>query len=121
MLKVDLHCHSNISDGVLAPAAVAAYARKAGVDVWALTDHDEVSGVAAARAAALDLGMRFVAGVEISITWAGQTVHIVGLQVDETSWPGAGLAPDTFGARRARPRNRRQLDLAGIPEPMKVP
>ena len=50
MLKVDLHCHSNISDGVLAPAAVAAYARKAGVDVWALTDHDEVSGVAAARA-----------------------------------------------------------------------
>ncbi|MFM2088041.1 MAG: hypothetical protein RLZZ237_2910, partial [Pseudomonadota bacterium] len=79
MLKVDLHCHSNISDGVLAPAAVAAHAHQAGVNVWALTDHDEVSGTAAARAAALDLGMRFVAGVEISITWAGQTVHIVGL------------------------------------------
>jgi predicted metal-dependent phosphoesterase TrpH len=80
MLKVDLHCHSNISDGVLAPAAVAAHAHQAGVNVWALTDHDEVSGTAAARAAALDLGMRFVAGVEISITWAGQTVHIVGLK-----------------------------------------
>ena len=117
MLKVDLHCHSNISDGVLAPAAVAAYARKAGVDVWALTDHDEVSGVAAARTAALDLGMRFVAGVEISITWAGQTVHIVGLQVDEAN-PGLvqGLH-QTRSGRDARGREiARQLDLAGIPD-----
>ncbi|MEG0883909.1 MAG: 3',5'-nucleoside bisphosphate phosphatase [Janthinobacterium sp.] len=117
MLKVDLHCHSNISDGVLSPAAVAAYARKAGVDVWALTDHDEVSGVAAARAAALDLGMRFVAGVEISITWAGETVHIVGLQVDEAN-PGLvqGLH-QTRSGRDARGREiARQLDLAGIPD-----
>ncbi|MEG1118178.1 MAG: 3',5'-nucleoside bisphosphate phosphatase [Janthinobacterium sp.] len=117
MLKVDLHCHSNISDGVLAPAAVAAYARKAGVDVWALTDHDEVSGVAAARTAALDLGMRFVAGVEISITWAGETVHIVGLQVDEAN-PGLvqGLH-QTRSGRDARGREiARQLDLAGIPD-----
>lgn len=117
MLKVDLHCHSNISDGVLSPAAVAAYARKAGVDVWALTDHDEVSGVAAARTAALDLGMRFVAGVEISITWAGQTVHIVGLQVDEAN-PGLvqGLH-QTRSGRDARGREiARQLDLAGIPD-----
>ena len=116
MLKVDLHCHSNISDGVLAPAAVAAYARKAGVDVWALTDHDEVSGIAEARAAALQQGMQFVAGVEISITWAGQTVHIVGLQVDETH-PGLvnGLN-QTRSGRDARGREiARQLDLAGIP------
>jgi len=116
MLKVDLHCHSNISDGVLAPAAVAAYARKAGVDVWALTDHDEVSGIAEARAAALQQGMQFVAGVEISITWAGQTVHIVGLQIDETH-PGLvnGLN-QTRSGRDARGREiARQLDLAGIP------
>lgn len=116
MLKVDLHCHSNISDGVLAPAAVAAYARKAGVDVWALTDHDEVSGIAEARAAALQQGMQFVAGVEISITWAGQTVHIVGLQVDENH-PGLvnGLN-QTRSGRDARGREiARQLDLAGIP------
>ena len=116
MLKVDLHCHSNISDGVLAPAAVAAYARKAGVDVWALTDHDEVSGIAEARAAALRQGMQFVAGVEISITWAGQTVHIVGLQIDETH-PGLvnGLN-QTRSGRDARGREiARQLDLAGIP------
>lgn len=116
MLKVDLHCHSNISDGVLAPAAVAAYARKAGVDVWALTDHDEVSGITEARAAALQQGMQFVAGVEISITWAGQTVHIVGLQVDENN-PGLvnGLN-QTRSGRDARGREiARQLDLAGIP------
>ena len=117
MLKVDLHCHSNISDGVLAPAAVAAYARKAGVDVWALTDHDEVSGVAAARAAALDLGMRFVAGVEISITWAGETVHIVGLQVDENNPDLVQGLHQTRSGRDARGREiARQLDLAGIPD-----
>src|SRR5471030_2399616 len=83
MLKVDLHCHSNVSDGVLTPAVVARMAHKAGVDVWALTDHDEVGGIPAARAAAADLGMQFVSGVEISITWAKETVHIVGLRIDE--------------------------------------
>ncbi|OBV36588.1 3',5'-nucleoside bisphosphate phosphatase [Janthinobacterium psychrotolerans] len=116
MLKVDLHCHSNISDGVLAPAAVAAYARKADVDVWALTDHDEVSGIAEARVAAVEQGMRFVAGVEISITWAGQTVHIVGLQIDEND-PGLVRGLDqTRSGRDARGREiARQLDLAGIP------
>lgn len=116
MLKVDLHCHSNISDGVLAPAAVAAYARKCGVDVWALTDHDEVSGIASARAAAVDLGMRFVAGVEISITWAGQTVHIVGLQVDENHPALVQGLQQTRAGRDARGREiARQLDLAGLP------
>ena len=116
MLNVDLHCHSNISDGVLAPAEVAAHARKAGVDVWALTDHDEVSGIAAARAAAMQQGMVFVAGVEISITWAGQTVHIVGLQVDENH-PALvqGLARTRSG-RDARGREMgAQLAAAGIP------
>lgn len=117
MLKVDLHCHSNVSDGVLAPSAVAAYARKAGVDVWALTDHDEVDGVAAARVAAQELGMRFVSGVEISITWASETVHIVGLRVDETH-PAllAGLARTRAG-RDARGREMAaQLAAVGIPD-----
>lgn len=116
MLNVDLHCHSNISDGVLAPAALAAYARKAGVDVWALTDHDEVSGIVAARAAATAQGMRFVAGVEISITWAGETVHIVGLNIDEAN-PALvqGLA-STRSGRDARGREMAaQLAAAGIP------
>jgi 3',5'-nucleoside bisphosphate phosphatase len=117
MLKVDLHCHSNVSDGILAPAAVAAYARKGGVDVWALTDHDEVGGIKAARAAAGELGMRFVAGVEISVTWASQTVHLVGLQIDEDN-PVllAGLAATRHG-RDARGREiAAQLEAAGIPD-----
>jgi predicted metal-dependent phosphoesterase TrpH len=116
MLNVDLHCHSNVSDGVLAPAAVAAYARRAGVDVWALTDHDEVGGVAAARAAAMAQGMRFVSGVEISITWGEQTVHIVGLQIDENN---ATLLQGLFDTRSGRDNRGReighQLALAGIP------
>jgi len=116
MLKVDLHCHSNVSDGVLTPAAVAAYARKGGVDAWALTDHDEVGGIKAARAAAEEVGMRFVPGVEISVTWANQTVHLVGLHVDEDN-PEllAGLAATRHG-RDARGREiAAQLEAAGIP------
>lgn len=117
MLKVDLHCHSTISDGVLKPAEVAAHAHRAGVDVWALTDHDEISGVAAARQAALALGMQFVAGVEISITWAGQTVHIVGLQIDETHPALVQGLQQTRSGRDTRAREiARQLALAGIPD-----
>jgi predicted metal-dependent phosphoesterase TrpH len=116
MLKVDLHCHSNVSDGVLAPAALAVYARQGGVDVWALTDHDEVGGIKRARAAASEQGMRFVPGVEISVTWANQTVHVVGLQIDEDN-PEllAGLAKTRSG-RDARGREiAAQLEEAGIP------
>jgi len=116
MLKVDLHCHSSVSDGVLAPAAVAAYARKGGVDVWALTDHDELKGIKDARDAATNLGMRFVPGVEISVTWGGETVHVVGLQVNEDE-PALvqGLAA-TRNGRDARGREiAAQLERAGIP------
>ena len=116
MLKVDLHCHSNVSDGVLAPAAVAAYARKGGVDVWALTDHDEVGGIKAARQAAGELGMRFVPGVEISVTWGGETVHVVGLQVNEDE---PALVQGLAATRRGRDARGReiaaQLEQAGIP------
>lgn len=116
MLKVDLHCHSNVSDGVLAPAAVAAYARKSGVDAWALTDHDEIKGIKTARAAAGDIGMRFVAGVEISITWAGETVHIVGLQIDEDNPALVQGLHDTRSGRDRRAREiSAQLEQAGIP------
>jgi predicted metal-dependent phosphoesterase TrpH len=116
MLNVDLHCHSNVSDGVLAPAAVAQYAHKAGVNVWGLTDHDEVGGIAAARVAANDLGMRFIPGVEISITWAGQTVHIVGVRIDETNPVLLQGLADTRNGRDARGREMAaQLAQAGIP------
>ena len=85
MLNVDLHCHSKFSDGVFAPSELALRAQEKGVDIWALTDHDELSGIAEAREVASDIGLQFIAGVEISITWAGKTVHIVGLDIDENS------------------------------------
>lgn len=116
MLNIDLHCHSNISDGVLSPSLVAARAKANGVDVWALTDHDEIGGVAEARRAAAELGMKHVAGVEISITWAGETVHIIGLRIDETNQALIqGLAKTRSGRQDRGQDMARQLALAGIP------
>lgn len=116
MLNVDLHCHSNISDGTLTPAAVAARAKANGVDVWALTDHDEVAGIAEARVAAAAHNLIYVPGVEISITWAGHTIHIVGLQIDETN---SQLVQGLVGIRSGRERRARemaaQLAAIGIP------
>lgn len=82
MQTVDLHCHSTISDGVLAPAQVVALAAARGVEILALTDHDDVSGLAEGAAVAADHGIRFINGVEISVTWRGTTVHIVGLGIN---------------------------------------
>jgi len=81
-LNADLHCHSTISDGLLAPAEVVARASRNRVDLLALTDHDELAGLAEAREAARAHGLAFVNGVEISVSWGEQTVHIVGLGVD---------------------------------------
>ena len=117
MLKFDLHSHSHFSDGVLAPAEVAARAKSKGVDVWALTDHDEVAGIAQAREAAAALDLRYVPGVEISVTWSEQTVHIVGLQIDETN-PILieGLARTRSGRLQRAEEMSRQLEDAGIPD-----
>lgn len=80
--NVDLHCHSTVSDGTLAPAALARRASANGVQIWALTDHDETGGLAEAAVAARKLGLHFVPGVEISVSVGHQTVHIVGLGID---------------------------------------
>ena len=116
MSNVDLHCHSNISDGVLSPAELAVRAKANGVDVWALTDHDEVGGVREARQAAADIGLTYVPGVEISVTWAEQTVHVVGLHIDETSEDLIrGLAATRLGRERRAREIAVQLAAAGIP------
>lgn len=81
-MNVDLHCHSTVSDGVLTPDQVAQRAHEHGVNLWALTDHDELAGLALAQQTATDLGMQFIPGVEISVTWLNKTVHIVGLGID---------------------------------------
>jgi len=114
-MNIDLHCHSNVSDGALAPAAVARRAARAGVDVWALTDHDQLGGLAEARAAALDEGMRFVEGVEISVTWRGSTVHVVGLRIDPRhAGLAAGLATVRGGRLERARAMARELSAAGI-------
>lgn len=81
-LNADLHCHSTASDGTLSPAEVVRRAHANGVDLLALTDHDELLGLSEAAAEAADIGLRFVPGVEISVSWLDQTLHIVGLGVD---------------------------------------
>jgi predicted metal-dependent phosphoesterase TrpH len=81
-LNADLHCHSVISDGTLTPEVLAERAKANGVNLWALTDHDELGGQQRAKAAASALSLDYLAGVEISVTWMGQTIHIVGLGID---------------------------------------
>src|SRR5215203_788008 len=81
---VDFHTHSHYSDGVLSPAALVERARTRRVGTLALTDHDTTAGLAEARDACFASGIRFVPGVELSANWRGQTIHIVGLQVDES-------------------------------------
>jgi predicted metal-dependent phosphoesterase TrpH len=80
--RYDLHSHSLCSDGTLTPTELVERAGAAGIHVLALTDHDATDGLAEARAAAARTGIGLVAGVEISVTWGGPTVHIVGLNID---------------------------------------
>lgn len=114
-LRYDLHSHSLASDGTLSPAALVTAAHAASVDVLALTDHDTTAGIAAAAACTQPLGMQLVPGVEISVSWNSQTVHVLGLGID----PGchtleAGLARlRAFRDWRAEEIGRR-LARAGI-------
>ena len=82
MMNADLHCHSVVSDGTLTPEALAQRAKLNGVELWALTDHDEIGGQARALAAARACSLPYLTGTEISVTFASQTVHIVGLGFD---------------------------------------
>ena len=82
LINADLHCHSTVSDGTLEPEALAQRAKDNGVELWALTDHDEVKGQHRAMAAAASLGLDYLTGCEISVTFADVTVHIVGLGFD---------------------------------------
>ena len=112
-LNADLHCHSNVSDGTLTPEDLAARARGNGVELWSLTDHDEVGGQHRARSAATALGLPFLSGVEISVTFADKTVHIVGLGFDpDHEGLRQGLA-DTRGGRERRARDI-AADLARV-------
>ncbi len=115
ILNADLHCHSVVSDGTLTPEALAQRAAANGVELWALTDHDEVGGQHRALAAAREHGMKYLTGTEISVTFIGKTVHIVGLGFDAGDAAlRQGLA-DTRGGRGERAMEMSdQLARAGI-------
>ncbi len=101
-LNADLHCHSTVSDGTWSPRQLAERAKANGVALWALTDHDELGGQHEAAAAARELQLDCLGGVEISVTFAGHTIHVVGLGVDPDDRAlQAGLA-HTRGSRRRR-------------------
>lgn len=112
----DFHCHSVVSDGLLAPAVVGRRAAANGVDLWALTDHDTLGGLGEASEAAADAGMSFVTGVEISIEWHGKPIHIVGLGFDPAHPMLSGGLDDLRRGRVDRARRMGDAFAAiGIP------
>ncbi|HSO80296.1 MAG TPA: PHP domain-containing protein [Chromatiaceae bacterium] len=112
----DLHTHSTASDGTLTPTELVARAARVGIQVLALTDHDTLDGIAEAQAAAAELGLTLIPGVEISVTWGGRTLHILGLGLDPTEPTlNAGL----LGVREYRDWRAKEIGLRlgakGIP------
>ncbi|MFH1605369.1 MAG: 3',5'-nucleoside bisphosphate phosphatase [Pseudomonadota bacterium] len=112
----DLHCHSTASDGLLVPAEVVRRAAANGVGILALTDHDEICGLAEARAQAAVSGVRFINGVEISIGWGGISIHVVGLNVDpDNPQLQQGLEAIRRGRTERAKRMAQDLERVGIP------
>ena len=114
-LNADLHCHSAVSDGTLTPEELAARAKANGVELWSLTDHDEIGGQHRAAAAARSQGMAYLTGTEISVTFAGNTVHIVGLGFDpDNAALAQGLAATRGGRGERAQEMAAQLAQVGI-------
>lgn len=116
-MRVDLHSHSTCSDGLLSPQDLVERAVQRGVDMLALTDHDELSGLSAAREAATHWGLRLIDGVEISVLWEETTLHIVGLCIAPDYVPlTTGLAAIRAGRGQRAHRMAQSLADAGIPD-----
>jgi predicted metal-dependent phosphoesterase TrpH len=114
-VAADLHSHSTVSDGLLTPREVVERAADRGVELFALTDHDEVSGLAEADSTARALRLPFVHGVEVSVTWSGTTVHVVGLGIDPDHRPLKQALARVRSGRTARAQQMADgLAAAGI-------
>jgi len=113
LTNADLHCHSVVSDGTLTPEALAERAKANGVALWALTDHDELGGQARAMAAARAVGLPYLTGAEISVTFLHVTVHIVGLGMDPADPALVNGLKATRGGREERAREM-AADLARV-------
>lgn len=115
MLKIDLHCHSTISDGLFTPTQLVEHALSRQIQVLALTDHDDVAGLEEASSAAREKNITFVAGVEISVTWQNKTLHILGLGIDPQFAPLVNGLSTIREGRLGRAQNiAKQLDKFGI-------
>ena len=115
MLNIDLHCHSTISDGLLTPVQLIERAASRGVTTMALTDHDDIAGLAEARTAAEAKSITFINGVEISVSWRGRTLHIVGLNIDPEYPPLVeGLASIRAGRSQRAENIAAELARIGI-------
>jgi hypothetical protein len=114
-VNVDLHCHSTASDGALAPAVLVARAFEKGVRVLSLTDHDTLEGLDEARGAAQALGMQLVNGVELSCTWGGATIHVLGYGFDQKAPPLVEAVAQLRDGRWLRSEEiSRKLGLKGM-------
>jgi len=116
MGAIDLHCHSDVSDGTLTPAELVRRAAGRGVRRLALTDHDTVEGLDTAMTTAAGHGIDLIPGVELSTVWAKRTIHVVGLGFDPRA-PALRAGLERLAALRAERAERiaRSLDRAGIP------
>ena len=103
IMSIDLHCHSHVSDGALSPRDLVHKAAANGAQVLALTDHDHIGGLAQAREAAAEVNIRLINGVEVSVTWRGRVVHILGLNFAD--------AADELAAALAQVRQGRDMRL----------
>lgn len=116
MLRYDLHSHSTRSDGLLSPHALVRRAARRAVDVLALTDHDNLSGLDEAREAARESGIRLIDGAELSVSWRDVTLHVLGLRVDPScSRLVEGLTALRDGRSGRAQRIGDALAAAGIP------
>ena len=115
-LNVDLHTHSSASDGVLSPENLVKRAANNKVDILALTDHDSVAGISEALEVSRSTDLHFIPGVEISVSWGGACIHLVGLDVDHenTEFLGALLGIQTGRLERAK-RIDESLQKEGLP------
>ena len=112
---IDLHTHSTASDGTFTPAELAVEAHRAGLSLFALTDHDTVAGVAEALQAGSTLGIRVLPGIEISVEWQPGELHLLGLGIDITNKTLCDLMQ--YAQEKRHQRNRKiieKFDKAGI-------
>ncbi len=115
MLDIDLHCHSSISDGVLTPTQLIDRAAQRGVRVLALTDHDDIAGLNEARSAAATKNITLINGVEISVSWRGRTIHILGLNINLDYQPLVeGLSSIRDGRKQRAENIAAELEKIGI-------